>query len=601
MKKTLLSLSLLFVATIFLNAQDTRERNYNYEILVPNHAAKPKVTGFAQKRVVENLDRGVTAATSADGKSVYVSWRLLNTDPENTSFNVYRSASGKTQKLNSKAISAITGFVDSKPLAVEANYWVETVVGKQKTQSPSFVYQPKSEIETPNYISIKLRNNIAVGKLAVADLNGDGIYDFIVRHPASNVDPGTNPDTIGTTYKIDAYLHDGTYLWTKDLGLGTEPGVWYSPFVAYDLNGDGKAEIALKTTGNDYTKDYRNRINGGSEFLTILDGMTGKEIASVPWNERNFRYGDTNRQNRNQIGIAYLDGKTPCILSLRGTYRLMTVNAYQLNGNKLETLWKWDGDEENPVVRSQGAHNMVAGDVDGDGRDEILLGTCMLDDDGTLLWSAGLGHSDKAYLTDIDPSREGLEVFLAIEPWVDNGYGVSMLDAATGKRVWGIGQKTFHVGDGMVADIDPTHPGLECFASEDSKGGSSDKYLLSSKGEFLALNDVPPCRNWVWWDAGKTRQIISGGFRAGSFVNYWKGEQIAAGITGSIQMIADLVGDWREEIVTSLPGEIRIYFTNIPATDKRVTLMQDPIYRSYIIERSQGYPMSPVPGYYLGN
>jgi len=592
---------LLFAMSIALTAQDPRERVYNYEILSPNHAAKPKVEGFAKERIVEKLDRAPVAGTTKDGKAVHISWRLLATDAPDVKFNVYRSANGKTQKINAKPITQTTDCVDTKPLAAPAEYWVETIEGKNKTASSKFIFDFSKKTETENYISVKLREGIAVGKLAVADLNGDGQYDFIVRHPASNVDPGTNPDTTGITYKLDAYLHDGTFLWTYDFGLGTEPGVWYSPFLAYDLNGDGRAEVALKSTRNDYTKDYRRRINGGSEYLTILDGMTGKVIDEVPWNERNFRYGDTNRQNRNQIGLAYLDGKTPAIISLRGTYRLMTANAYQLNGNKLETLWKWDGDEENPVLRSQGAHNMVAGDVDGDGRDEILLGTCMLDDDGTLLWSAGLGHSDKAYLTDIDPQREGLEVFLAIEPWVDNGYGVSMLDAATGKRLWGIGQKTFHVGDGMVADIDPAHPGLECFASEDSKGGSSDKYLLSAKGEFLALNDVPPCRNWCWWDATKTRQLIAGGFRAGSFVQYWKGEQISERINGSIQMIADLTGDWREEIVTSLPGEIRIYHTNIQATDKRVTLMQDPIYRSYITQRSQGYPMSPVPGFYLGN
>lgn len=117
----------------------------------------------------------------------------------------------------------------------------------------------------------------------------------------------------------------------------------------------------------------------GDEYLSVLDGMTGEEIDRVDWPERNFRYGNLVRRNRNQIGMAFLDGKTPYILACRGTYKLMVVDAWQLNGTKLERAWRWDGDEENPVVRSMGSHNMVCGDVDGDGRDEILLGSCMLD------------------------------------------------------------------------------------------------------------------------------------------------------------------------------------------------------------------------------
>jgi len=331
----------------------------------------------------------------------------------------------------------------------------------------------------------------------------------------------------------------------------------------------------------------------------------------VDWPERNDRYGNLVRQNRNQIGMAYLDGKTPYILACRGTYKLMVVDAWQLNGDKLERAWRWDSDEENPIVRSMGAHNMICGDVDGDGKDEILLGSCMLDDNGTLLWSTGLGHPDKAYLTDIDPNRPGMEVFLCLEPWHDNGRGVCVVDAKTGQPVWNIGHKTFHVGDGMVTDFDPAHKGLECFASEDRKGGSTDKYLLSADGQHLGKNeDVPSCRNWAWWDGDLLRETFKGDdnrWGASSSSNgrslsivKWKGETLTEGIEGNILMIADLYGDWREEIITALPGEIRIYSTNISAKDRRITLMQDGIYRNYVAHRSMGYPQAPVPSYYLG-
>lgn len=620
---------LFFIVTCswsIISAQDPRERTYQYEILEPRHESKPIVQGFAKERITENLNRGFTAVISQDKKSVYLTWRLLNNDPSQTSFNVYRTVNGKWRKLNAKPIFLTTDYTDIQPINGLAQYKLVPLVDKKETGKSETLEVDFTKLR--NYSSIKINAAERVGKMAVADLNGDGSYDFIVRTPDSNVDPGMPADTTGITYKISAYLSDGTYLWTYDLGLGIEPGVWYSPFMAYDFNGDGKAEVVLKAAGNDYKRNEKWRIFAGSEYLLVLDGMTGKEIARAPWTERNFRYGDVNRQNRNQIGMAYLDGKTPCILAARGTYKLMVVDAWQLKGNKLEKLWRWDGDEENPVVRSQGAHNMVCGDVDGDGRDEVLLGACMLDDNGTLLWSAGLGHPDKTYLTQIDPSLEGMQVFMVSEPWQNDGRGVMMVDAKTGKQIWKIGISTYHVGDGMVADFDPTQPGLECFASEDQKGGSSAKYLLNAKGLKLnSTNDeVPDCRNWAWWDADLLRETLSMDFGqrnttsseedeetpearrerfrrrfdAGMKVSKFKGNSLTDSIKGSIMMIADIAGDWREEIITVLPGEIRIYQTNIPASDRRVTLMQDPIYRSYVLQRSQGYPQSPVTGYYLG-
>ena len=340
--------------------------------------------------------------------------------------------------------------------------------------------------------------------------------------------------------------------------------------------------------------------------------MTGKEIDRVDWPERNDRYGNLIRQNRNQMGVAYLDGKTPYILAARGTYKLMVVDAWMLKDGKLQRAWRWDGDEENPIVRSMGAHSMVTADVDGDGRDEILLGSCMLDDNGTLLWSSGLGHSDKAYLCKLHPDMEGMQVFMVSEPKKEDGRGVSVVDAATGKLIWKIGQTTYHVGDGMVADFDSSHPGMECFASEDRKGGSTDKYLLTADGKKINTTnaEVPGCRNWIWWDADLLRETFKGddnrwgassssGGRKQSIWK-WQGEVLTEGIEGDILMIADLEGDWREELITALPGELRIYHTNIPARDRRVTLMQDPLYRSYVAHRSMGYPQAPVPSFYLG-
>lgn len=609
MKRAIILIGALLCASGLLQAQDPRESHYYYEVLTPQHEPKPLVEGYAKERVVEKLNRGLTAAPGQDGKSVYLSWRLLASDSADVAFHVYREADGRTKKLTRKALTATCDFVDEKPVA-RATYWVET---RSKGTKP--MASEKCEVvlaDLKNYTSIRLHNNDRAGKVALADLNGDGTYDYVIRTPESNVDPGTRGDTKGITYKISAYLSDGTYLWTYDMGPGIEPGIWYSPFIVYDFNGDGKAEVALKTAGDDFVKNDQGRVCGGSEYLSVLDGMTGHVIDRVDWPERNDRYGNLNRQNRNQIGMAYLDGKIPYILAARGTYKLMVVDAWMLKDGKLTRAWRWDGDEENPVIRSMGAHSMVTGDVDNDGRDEVMLGSCMLDDNGTLLWSTGLGHSDKAYLCKLRPDSEGLQVFMVSEPKKEDGRGVSVVDAATGKLVWKMGGTTYHVGDGMVTDFDPTHPGLECFASEDKKGGSTNKYLLTADGQRLNVNkeDIPGCRNWVWWDADLLRETFKGddnrwGASSSSGgrkldIWKWKGEVLTKGIEGDIVLIADMDGDWREEVITALDGELRVYRTNIPARDRRVSLMQDALYRSYIAHRSMGYPQSPVPSFYLG-
>ncbi len=587
-------------------AEDPKERAYFTPALHPKHKDKPKVTGWAQHRMDEKINRGMLAVQSGEGK-VYLGWRLLKTDPPATAFNVYRSvAGGAPMKLNPKPVAATTDFIDRQPVQGSPRaYWVRPVVdGKELDPSEKGVLDASGG-QRNYYTSIKLQGRYTPQRIAAADLDGDGAYDFVIKQPSQGIDPAGKPNTTGLTYKLEAYQSDGTFLWRKDLGPGIEPGIWYSPYVVYDFDGDGKAEVAVKT-GPEDARDPDGRVRKGPEWVSILDGMTGAEIARADWPPRDPRFGDYNRTNRNQMGIAYLDGKTPCLLVARGTYKLMVVDAYQFHGRKLERLWHWEGDDETPVIRSQGAHGMHSADVDGDGRDEVVLGSCVLDDNGTCLWSAGLGHPDKCYVTDVDPTRPGLEIFYAVEPWHDDGQGVCLVDAKTGEMIWSLGKPTKHVGDGMVADIDPSVPGLECFATEDSKGGSSARYLLSAAGKPLGTGaDVPGCRNWVFWDGDLLRETIAGGGfgrgrPSGASIVKHKGPVLTSGIEGSIAMIADLLGDWREEVVTALPGELRIYTTAIPAQDRRVTLVQDPVYRAEVAHRSMGYEQSPVPGYYLG-
>ena len=325
----------------------------------------------------------------------------------------------------------------------------------------------------------------------------------------------------------------------------------------------------------------------------MLDGETGKEITRTDWIPRGDpeSWGDPrgNRVNRNQIGVAYLDGKTPSLLVCRGTYTKMFIDAYNLVGNQLVKVWGWCGDDETPQVRGQGFHGMHAYDVDGDGFDEIIFGDAALDHDGKILWNMNMGHPDICYLADIDPDRPGLELFYAFESRQQTN-GFCMVDPLTGHIIWGIDTPTIHLHDwGMIGNIDPTHRGMELYAREQNGSAS---FLCNAKGEIISdgseLGGGCTARSFYWKDGDvKVFYPFAYGARVNPIMEF-RGEQIGE-IPGTIVAIADIYGDWREEVVSVLNGEIRIYTTTIPSTTRRPSLMQDPLYRMDVAQLLSGY------------
>ncbi len=307
MKKLLLALT-LWSAALPVRAQDPRERVYNYEILKPSHEAKPPVEGFATERIRENLGRSLTARPAPDGRSVHLSWRLLESDHPEIGFDLYRRTGDRDELLNRKPITATTDFTDTEP-AEKASYRIVPRYGTRRLPASAETEVDLTALRAGQpYTAIPVTGR--VGKLGVGDLDGDGEYDFVVRTPDTNVDPGVQGSHYDSVYTIAAYRRDGRKLWEYSLGEGVEPGVWYSPFAVYDFDGDGRAEVALRICP-DGKRNERHRVGSGTEYLVVLDGMTGREIARAPWIERTPRLGDLNRQNRHQIGMAYVDGRPP--------------------------------------------------------------------------------------------------------------------------------------------------------------------------------------------------------------------------------------------------------------------------------------------------
>jgi rhamnogalacturonan endolyase len=582
----------LWVDDRYANDGNLGAAYYDYVELVPyaEIVPKPRVKGWAKERVEERLDRGVVAVPMEEG--VYVGWRLLRDDPAGLAFDVLRIAgAGEETKVNTAPVKMTCDFVDAKaPRGVPLTYRVRPAGGACEGAARITL-----DDDTRPYLAIRLDGDHTFQKCGLGDLDGDGRYDYVIKQPNSNIDPWIkywkpSPDT----YKIEAYTHDGRLLWRNDMGWAVERGIWYSPYIVHDLDGDGRAEVAAKVGEGD-PRDDDGKVRSGPEWLVVWDGMTGRERARVPWPSREgFGDGDRgyNYAARNQIAVAYLDGRTPFVIALRGTYTVMKADAHMLHGGKLERAWTYSDSEGGRRYRGQGAHFTHCSDIDGDGRDEVILGSAVIDDNGSPLWSTGLGHPDHLFVGDIDPARAGLEIYYGIETRNQRN-GMCLVDAMTGKVLWGYDGPTRHIHAlGMCSDLDARHPGCEAYGADSvSHKLNGAPWLWSASGKLLS-RDV----NFgfgvqvAFWDADVQREIVRGGK-----IFDFRGEAVLTKIRGKVIQVADIIGDWREELVVSSAGELRVYTTTIPAGDRRVCLMQDPFYRSDVAMGAMGYTPVPMP------
>ena len=539
-------------------------------------------------------DRSLVAIASGE-KDVYLSWRLLASDPEHISFNVYRvlGEGARPEKINKVPLAATTDFLDKKiPKETDPVWYIKPVIDGVEGIASDIVSRPEKGLP---YKSINLKGDYTFMKVGVGDLNGDGRLDYLLKHPNCYIDPYyRNWHPSQDTYTLEAYTHDGTLMWKKDLGWSIELGVWYSPLLVYNFNNDGKAQVALKLGEGD-PRDTDGKVTSGPEYIAVLDGETGKLITKADWPSRD-NYGDKkphekdahyNLMSRNLMTVAYLDGVTPHVIVERGTYGIMRCKAFKFDGKDLELTWNWSNEELGPEYWSQGGHFMHGADVDGDGKDEVVLGSCVIDDDGKELWTTGLQHCDHNYVGDLNIENPGLEIYYGIEG-ITQGNGMCMVDAATGEVIWGIKHKTWHLHrEGLASDIDARKPGAECYSGEQK---FPIRFLWAADGEILATEDIGGLApKAVYWDADPQRELFYD-----QTIRSYRGDVHLEGVEGKFIMSADLLGDWREEIVTTVEGEMRIYTSNIPAEERHVWLMEDHLYRNDVATGAMGYLQIPM-------
>jgi rhamnogalacturonan endolyase len=585
----------------------------------------------------------------------------------------FGAAAGEPVKLNAEPLTGTTFLVDeSANLAAKTSYFVRAVVnGAEQEPSAAFVI-PAGAPPRP-YLSVPLQRpeGSQPGDASAADLDGDGEYDLVVKfeqRPRDNSQGGPTGETKLQGYKLD-FTNGPRLLWTINLGKNIREGAHYTQFMVYDLDGDGRAEIVCKTA--DGTVDGKGKLIGdpnanwvqpeeatakviaagrggtgeksertvntaghvlsGPEFLTVFDGLTGAALATTNYvpsrvaNSTEFKpqelqdtWGDAtgNRSDRFLACVAYLDGARPSVVMCRGYYTRTTLAAWDWRDGKLTQRWFFDSDKFGPPdrtnpYRGQGNHNLSVADVDGDGRDGIVYGAMVVDDNGTPLYSTTWGHGDAMHVSDHVPDNPGLEVYNIQERF--DQQGMNMRDGKTGRPIFTVpsvaaatsgGDAGEGPGRAAAFNIDPRYPGSETWAA-----GAGMTGLYSAKGERISDRRPRSCNFAVWWDGDLLRELLDR-----NHVSKWNWETgtetsllIAQdcvsnnGTKATPTLSADLFGDWREEIIwrTTDGNELRIYTTTIPTKHRMPTLMHDPQYRVAIAWQNTAYNQPPHPSFYL--
>lgn len=611
----------------------------------------------------EKLNRGVVAIRNSG--NVIISWRTLTSDKEGEAFDIYRNGVKLNKKaLTENGTFYIDEQPLTEDATYEVRGGDKNGSYTLKADAPEgylpVKLQRPADGTTPDGQTFSYSANDA----SVGDVDGDGQYEIILKWDPSNAHDNAHDGYTGPTI-FDCYRLDGIRLWRIDMGINIRSGAHYVPFIVYDLDGDGKAEFIVKTSDGtrdglgrvigDSLADYRHRapenaqnptperewakynkqgrpktgrILTGTEYITVFNGLTGAAMDTKPYIPERGKlkdWGDdyANRSDRMLAGVGYLDGQHASAIFCRGYYTRTVLAAWDWDGHELRQHWVFDTNKpgagkdgkSHSTYAGQGNHNLRIADVDGDGCDEIIYGSMTVDHDGQGLYNTGMGHGDAIHLMAFDPSSRELQIWDCHENRRD---GSDFRNARTGEIIFQIPSKS-DVGRAMAADIDPTSPGVEMW-STDSHG------IRNIKGEILntvqdpddpqhqqhlKLGDRYLSVNFgIWWDGDLLRELLDHETiskydwvnKSITDIKKFEGVVFNNGTKSNPCLSADILGDWREEVIVRTPDseELRIYVSPIP-TDYRINcLMEDIPYRLSTAAQNVGYNQPSEPGFYLG-
>jgi rhamnogalacturonan endolyase len=561
----------------------------------------------SSSKQLEDLNRGLISVRS--GSNNFVSWRLLGWEPAGVSFNLYRNGT----KVNSSPITNSTNYLDSGA-ASGASYTVRAVINGVEQQASE-----SSMNWAQNYLDVPISppgSSYAANDASVGDLDGDGQYEIVLKWDPSDAKDNSQSGVTSNVY-VDAYRLNGTRLWRINLGRNIRAGAHYTQFQVYDYDGDGKAEVAMKTadgtvdgagvTIGNGSADYRNSdgyVLSGPEFLTMFNGQTGKAMSTVNYDPPRgtvSSWGDSygNRVDRFLAGTAFLDGQRPSLIMSRGYYTRTVIAAWDFRNGSLVQRWKFDSNSAGSAYTGQGDHQLSIGDMDGDGKDEIEFGAMAINDNGSPLWNTGKGHGDALHMGDLIPSRPGLEVFKVDEN--TSQPAAWMADAKTGAIIWQNASCGCDNGRGVSDDVYAGSAGAESWSS-------AVDGLLNTSGSNIGRK--PGSTNFVvYWDGDPVRELLDSThidkYGTGGDTRLLTGSDVHSnnGTKSTPSLSADLFGDWREEVMwpTTSNTALRIYTTTTVTSTRIFTLMHDPMYRMAIAWQNTAYNQPPHPGFFIGN
>ncbi|WP_325160258.1 rhamnogalacturonan lyase [Actinophytocola sp.] len=586
-------------------------------ILAVGLVSAPVAAGAAPAPQAERLNRGLVSIQTAEG--VFLSWRLLAGDAPGTTFVVYRDG----VPLHSAPLSA-TNYLD-KGAPAGATYAVRPVSAGVDTAAEEGVRITATSMDvpiqlpaggtTPDGVSYTYTANDA----SVGDLDGDGQYEIVLKWDPTNAKDNSQSGYTGNVF-VDAYRLNGTRLWRIDLGRNIRAGAHYTQFQVFDYDGDGRAEVVMKTAdgsrsgtgqviGNS-SADFRNTsgyVLSGPEFLTVFRGTDGAILATqnfTPPRGTVSSWGDSygNRVDRFLAGTAYVDGSRPSIIEARGYYTRSVISAWDFRNGALTRRWTFDSSSSTngSAWTGKGNHQLSVADVDADGRDEILYGSMAVDDNGNGLWQNNTHHGDAYHVSDLIPSRPGLEVFKPSETTSEVAHWMG--DARTGQILWSAPSCGCDNGRAVAADVWAGNPGAEAWSS--AVAG-----LRSATNGAQVASRKPGSTNFViWWDGDAQRELLDGThidkYGTGGDTRLLTASSVHSnnGTKSTPSLSADILGDWREEVIwpTTDNRALRIYSTTDPTNISRVSLMQDRQYRLAVAWQNTGYNQPPHPSFAMG-